>query len=1527
MPECFPGRKGNSVAGISLNWHNLRSLQGSQHHAFEEVCAQLAAVESPAPGSVFVRKGAPDAGVEFYWRLTTGDEWAWQAKFFMSMGDAQWQQLDDSVATALDKHPRIVRYVVCVPLDFPDPRIVGKTHAMDRWHEHVQKWNGWACDRGMSVEFTYWGQHELFNRLLQDEHRGLLRYYFDRQIFSKEWFDQRLEEAIANADQRYLPKLNVDLAIQDIFQGLGRTPEFFDALKTMQGKVRRAYQSLSRTTLDAVARDAAAQLADQTTACLQVLEHLTADMQPLPLAGIQERAQTVARCAHKMLALLWEAEQRPDRRAAPAGQRGRSLDAERYYLGVLHQEARRLADFADSHEARLANTPALLLVGSAGMGKTHLLCHVARLRAALDRPTILILSEQLANGEPWSELLRVLQLPCDADEFLGALNAAGQARGSRVLIAIDALNEGEAQAMWERSLAAFLVRLARYPWVGVVVSVRMSYEETIIRKGRIETMLVRVEHRGFAGAEARAATHFFAHYGIVAPTIPPLHPEFSNPLFLRLFCQALQNLGYQQLPPGLHGLTSVFTFFLDSVNVKLARPEYMDVDPADRVVQRCVDRLAQAMADVQQQWLPRDSARALVASCHQRAGYAQSLFRQLLLEGVIAEDRFHTAPDVWTDGIRFTYQKFSDHLITRHLLNKHLDQSDPAACFLPGAPLASFVQDSSASWQHRGIVEALAIQLPEIVGRELPDLAPHAVSFMPVREAVIESIIWRDPGAFTESTRSYLNDWLLAYSDTFGLTMAALLTTATQVDHPYNARTLHRNLLLRPLADRDAWWSTFLHQEYIERDTNVITRLLDWCDIDEGKRDLSDESVLLAGMTVTWFFTSSNRFLRDHATKALVRLMAPRVDILASLVQAFLDIDDPYVLERLAAAAYGCVMRSEDVDAIHAVATVCYQAFFSGEPPVHMLLRDYARGIIERAVFLRRDPLLSHQRIAPPYGSTWPEKIPNGEELKALGYDAPGVHPAQRYLCFSVMEDDFARYIIGTNSWSFEWVNLPLRGTLPPSRRERTREFVASLTPAQRAEWKRFQRVFREDSRRFLLLLPELLALYRGAEPRNPAAAEAKLVRKDRRDSAKIAFCAVLSPKQQRIFKAHVVPFLQGGDRRFREEDRFDLRLLQGYILPRVFALGWTADRFGEFDREMRSRGRESHKAERIGKKYQWIAYYEVLARVADQFVFKGRSWPEQPVAFAGPWQVTGLRDIDPSMVLKVTAEESHRSPSACWWGPPPYQDWYAIRSHAAWVQADHDLLSLAPYVCVTDPSDGSRWLTLEARYSWEEPTPADREWSELSHRTLWYRLQAYIVRKQDADALFTWAQQQNFWGRWMPESHDFHEVFLGELFWSPAYGERFADARGERAWTRGDHSERFPTEVIVPAMVYSGVGTSRDCSMENPVHMYVPTPWVAEHLELRWAGVEGEFRGPDGTLITRDPSVSTPGPGALLVEESALCALLDKAGCEIIWTVLGCKEIVGAHPAVPGELQLNGAFMYRDGKVVGAIKGTFVAH
>ena len=141
----------------------------------------------------------------------TESEWGWQSKYFDVLGDSQWSQIDDSIKTALKKHPKLVRYFVCVPVDRADARIEGRRSAKQRWDNHLAKWRGWASDRGMTVEFIYWGSHELLEQLARPEHIGRVGFWFDVRRFDAAWFRARLNEAVLSAGPRYSPEVHVDL--------------------------------------------------------------------------------------------------------------------------------------------------------------------------------------------------------------------------------------------------------------------------------------------------------------------------------------------------------------------------------------------------------------------------------------------------------------------------------------------------------------------------------------------------------------------------------------------------------------------------------------------------------------------------------------------------------------------------------------------------------------------------------------------------------------------------------------------------------------------------------------------------------------------------------------------------------------------------------------------------------------------------------------------------------------------------------------------------------------------------------------------------------------------------------------------------------------------------------------------------------------------------------------------------------------------------------------------------------------------
>lgn len=249
-----------------MDWAKLRPWNNSQNAGFEELCCPLAGEEEMPDGAEFIRKAAPDAGVECYWKLPSGEEYGWQAKFFKSPpNDSQWQQINKSVKTAIEKHPRITKYIICLPIDRQDPRIDEKMCFMDRWNNHDKKWKAWAEEKGMSVEFEYWGQHQIGTRLGLDKHSGRGFFWFNEEYLCEEWFKRHLGFVIKNAGARYTRELKVEVPISKVFDALGRTKEYELKLKQLIRKMRTSYARSSSKT----AREYARSELDRLDGCLQ----------------------------------------------------------------------------------------------------------------------------------------------------------------------------------------------------------------------------------------------------------------------------------------------------------------------------------------------------------------------------------------------------------------------------------------------------------------------------------------------------------------------------------------------------------------------------------------------------------------------------------------------------------------------------------------------------------------------------------------------------------------------------------------------------------------------------------------------------------------------------------------------------------------------------------------------------------------------------------------------------------------------------------------------------------------------------------------------------------------------------------------------------------------------------------------------------------------------------------------------------------------------------------------------------------
>lgn len=1533
---------------LDISWHTIKPINGSRHTGFEQLCVQLARRESP-PEATFITKGTPDSGVECYARFPNGDEWAWQAKYLHSSSSITWSQVDRSVKAALKGHPALTRYYVCMPIDLPDGRKKGSTSAYDRWKERVSKWKILATQHGMQVDFCLWDNSQLIERLASPQNVGLIRFWFDKAAFTPDWFKARLEEAIKAAGPRYTPETHIDLPISGAFDAFGRHERILDIFKNKIRQIRTELQdAIIRqkaigTRVSSQAGEVQFEWSEETLALSKTMEEATlvvlADLEKLTIDPI-ESLPFEAMLTHIGRAI--RASSDLDQHVSTVGY---SEKLDNHISSFIYEQGTRIfhlnvslcdLDRKVDDISQIASRNLMLVTGKAGSGKTHLLCDIARSRLQEGRPTILLMGNRfLEKIEPWRQALNHLDLSAlSVFEFVGALEAAAQAANYRALILIDALNEGVGKDIWPSHLAPFLAAATKSKWISVCLSIRTPSEHVVIPE-EIRNAATLCEHEGFSGCEYDAMNTFFKHYGIIQPSTPLLNPEFSNPLFLKVLCKGLRREGeLVHLPRGSHGITAIFDLYLNSINTRLAtKLEYREgKDLVGRAIELFVDRLIQE----HKRFIYIEYAEDLINSLLPGRSDEESLFTALVREGVFIEiDAYDHPSDSYIQIVQIGYERLADYLLADRILEPYSSLEDLHKAFDTDSPLSPIfnVQEEIT----HGLFESLCVLVPERFGVEVTDI----LNITNLKDADIvkrivysvfrPSVIWRSPQAITESTKDTLAK-ITRDEQGVWATLETILTVATISDHPFNAFFLHEKLSRLDMPERDARWSIYLHSAWGKKGS-VVHRLIDWTWTIERSESVSANVVELAATSLTWMLTTSNRHLRDRVTKALVSLLTGRHAILITLLRQFADVNDPYVSERLYAVAYGCVMRSHDPKEAGELAQHVYELVFrDGNPPVHVLLRDYARGVIERALYLDSVKMdFEPELVRPPYKSDWPP-IPAQEEVEQYNIDISQVSPKNRDMAWakseiisSVMKDgDFGHYVIGTHT---DWLTYLLSERSWHSPSDRLAAFKKTLNSEELDALQLFENAestlkgAQASSFGYAIFNPSADRDHVDTTP-TPLEEEIHSLQLER-EAALRGIKATFSKERLQTFHVIWNALQPGSDDKF--PSKLDIELIKRYVVWRVFDLGWTGELFGDFDNNVNGRfkgSRGSKKAERIGKKYQWIAYHEILARIADRFQYYDEHYVSR--AYDGPWQVN-IRDIDPSCTLTKTAGRAEwQEHNPFWWAPIVINDWTNPESNQHWFAYNDDLPTISPLLISTEPETGTQWLSLNSSLTWNQPHSSENHPQDHGIRQIWHIINGYILPIGDVNAFMEWAKNVNFYGRWMPESQDLYQLFLGEMNWSPAAHYFSHPYYGDDGWTQP--RQECPVKVRVATTIYSGGTKDFDCSVDDSFSIRLPVGELVDIMQLKWSGHGGDFLDINGQLGAQDPTVDSAGPHACLVRLDILQEALKKKGLGLCWTLLGEKRYLKnqrirmerVDAAGPFSMAISGAYTLEEDKIKG---------
>lgn len=657
--------------------------------------------------------------------------------------------------------------------------------------------------------------------------------------------------------------------------------------------------------------------------------------------------------------------------------------------------------YTASKNFALINNPRMFIRGQWGTGKTHFLCDITLQRQKLRQPTLFLLAHRLIGRE---DLLLSI---CDSTglargpkDLLKKLNELGKRSGGRALIIIDGINEAD-RDLWKQGIGSLAQQADKYPNVGLVLSCRSPFERQILDKAT-EKLFVQTVHTGFEEIEFDAQGAFFDFYKIPHPHIPMLVPEFTRPLFLHTLCKSLagktrsgKSRAINAISSGQKGMTKVLEDFVRVIGAEIEDDFQLPHLTCWRILKggfppqgsketgiavtmaetACdvVDRTA--CTEILQAWTGFDDARV------------EALLQRMLTDGLLAEDVSWISGDM-EEVIRLPFQRFSDHLICRHLLGTYLKtetEQEIRQSFHKNRPLGKIfdVDEWGQTYSQPNLATALMLEFPERVRRTLPEEERELVFYLPKRvrlatplqDVFLDGLLWRSSGSFTKQTDSLVS-FYLQHSNQYvqQQVLEALVCLASRPNHPYSANRLAHHLASKTAVERDLYWSEFLR---MAEPSSVVHRLLDWIE-GQGKSALKESAAENVIRLCSLYLTTTDRALRDRATKCLVLLGERHPSILFKRTIETLGFDDPYIPERMLAASYGVLMRQwvgadkKLSDTTSEFARGVYDAMFEQSAPAatsYILMRDYAIGIIQLARKL--DPrCLGRRTIArlkPPY--------------------------------------------------------------------------------------------------------------------------------------------------------------------------------------------------------------------------------------------------------------------------------------------------------------------------------------------------------------------------------------------------------------------------------------------------------------------------------------------------------------------------------------------------------------------------------
>ena len=385
----------------------------------------------------------------------------------------------------------------------------------------------------------------------------------------------------------------------------------------------------------------------------------------------------------------------------------------------------------------------------------------------------------------------------------------------------------------------------------------------------------------------------------------------------------------------------------------------------------------------------------------------------------------------------------------------------------------------------------------------------------------------------------------------------------------------------------------------------------------------------------------------------------------------------------------------------------------------------------------------------------------------------------------------------------------------------------------------------------------------------------------------------------------------------------------------------------------------ETKKVERIGKKYQWIAMHNILARVSDQCDIDTDY--SETSTFEGPWEPF-VRDFDPTLNFKLTKSDEIPIFDEISELKKATRDEHLkvdvsnIDSVSEWLNSDGIFFAEMPKALILSDSNGTQWIRLSNYIC------SGREQLKAERLLTWSWLYAYFVTEEQFEQFQVAATDRVDFSSSKgigldPQSYS---VFNREYPWSPScdllnksssvesgvvlkmpeekeveqeilnaeFLEQYLkslDADSNQVFSDQELNQHLFKKEIVRKPVLKQIGeiihasmnlvweSEYDASKDCTLSMNVPCPMLIEQLNLHQEDIDGLYYDSSKRIAAFDLKISQEESG-VVIRKSLLDDFLQKNNLKLIWFVRASKELHnGKDLAILRYSDRSGAYFYNN--------------